>query len=105
MNQELRCHNLQKNWPLLLHGGCVSDGYDERVNRVIDALGFDPNTMIREALATTAHPERKIFFGFGVRQLVVKESVNHRFTRNSKIRDYSDLNLACFLVGANMHST
>ena len=70
--------------------GRTSDRYDERVDGVIDALGFDPDATIREALTATAHPERKIFFCFGIRQLIVKDFVNHGFIRNSKIWDYSD---------------
>ena len=85
--------------------GRASDRYDERVDGVIDALGFDPDATIREALTATAHPERKIFFCFGIRQLIVKDFVNHGFIWNSEIWDYSDLNLACSLVRSSMHST
>lgn len=54
---------------------------------VVDAFGFNPDSAIGKALTVGALPERKIFFGFGIWQLVVKDLVNYGFAWNPKIRD------------------
>jgi hypothetical protein len=39
-------------------------------------LAFTPDSVVGEALIVAALPERKIFLGLGIGQLVVKDSVN-----------------------------